>query len=464
MYTLYQKELAPLVKIYKDIDRRGILVDTAKRDELISKYLMYFEANLKVLRGFTGDDKFNPNSPAQVGALVYEILKYPKRSKISDTGRHGYKTDKDTLDDLIINSPEKCNNPRLGPQILARIITCRKLGKVLEYLSTPLHPDGRFRCSYNLAGTETGRTSASKTIDECILTIKDGTTRLGRSFQTLTKHGFHVDEDIFDDIESATIAHDIRSIFIPSDGYVFMEMDGSQAEARVVAVLAEDWILLDTFDLPPKLHARTAAQIFDDITAEEITKNLPVIPGLGIAYYDMGKRVRHAGNYDMGPFRLAQMTHLGLGSCEIKMQRFHAANSNTREVFHREIREALHLPRRELVTPLGRRRRFFERLSEKVYKKGFAQIPQSTISDHTKFTMRRVLEDFDEVRFLAEMHDGLMAEVPKDQIEEVSKSFRKHYERIIDFSGCTLSRDYKLVIPCEIEYSSTSWMEMKELD
>lgn len=462
MLTFYKNEIAPLIQIYKDIDRRGLLVDQEQRDRLISKYSMYYDSNLLILQRIVNNPKFNPRSPTQVGVLIYESMKYPKKSKVSDLGRRSYKTDKDTLDDLVINHTKE--NEKVKKEILNRIITCKKLYKVLEYLRTPLHPDGRFRCSYNITGTETGRTSASKTIDMGFgENIKDGAKQLGRSFQTLTKHGFHVDEDIFNDIESSTIAHDIRSIFVPSPGCVFLEMDGSGAEARVVAVLSEDWHLLETFDIPPNVHARTAAQIFDNIETKDITKDRPTVPGIGVAYYHIGKTVRHASNLGVGPFTISQRTHLPIQDATLKMHKFHEANPNIRNVFHKAVIDALRDPKRLLVSPQGRQRRFFDRLSEKVYRQGFAQIPQSTVGDHTKFTMRRVIEERKDVWFVAEMHDGLMAEVPKDNYEEISKVFKKHYERDIDFKSCTLSREYKLIIPCEIEVAKENWMNLEEV-
>src|SRR5207247_2411399 len=98
------------------------------------------------------------------------------------------------------------------------------------------HPDGTLGGNSNLAGTETGRTSFSKTIDEGLLSEKEAlkktkrTERLGRSLQTITKHGFHIDEEIFDGFEDLEIASDLRSMFIPPNGWVFIEGDGSQAE------------------------------------------------------------------------------------------------------------------------------------------------------------------------------------------------------------------------------------------
>ncbi len=463
---LYHKEIVPLIPIYKRIDEIGIRRDQAQCDKLLFKYNYLLESNLKTLRTLVGDDKFNPGSPPQVGKLIYEDLGFPIRRKTDvETGRKSYKTDKETLDDLSINHARENKQGDIGVKILGRVIICRKLKKVIEYIETPIHSDGRLRGSSNLAGTETARSSFSKTIDESFLFAKDGklkNRKLGRSLQTISKHGFHVDEEIFDDFQDVSIASDLRSMFVPSPGYVFLEADGSQAEARHVAVLAEDWELLSSFDTKPKLHAKTAGMIFG-FDPNKIFKDSPTVPKIGIAYYDLGKRIRHAGNYNMGPGRLAQMTHLAFGECKRMLEKFHELNPQLRSVFHLGIIDAI---RRTsiLTTPFGRRRMFFGYKDENLYKEAIAHIPQSTVSDHTKFTMRRVLEEAPWVWFINEQHDGLLAEVKKERVMEAATIMKKHLERPLNYSLCTLSRDYNLVVPCEIAISETNWMELKEIE
>jgi len=461
---LYHEEIVPLIPIYKRIDEIGIRRDDEQKERLLSKYTDLYESNLKTLRTLVNDPDFNPSSSQQVGILVYEQLGFPIRRKTDiETGRKSYKTDKDTLDDLVINHGMENKQGVLGLKVIGRVIICRKLRKVLEYINTPLHPDGRLRGSSNLAGTETGRSSFSKTIDEILVREGKGfkAKKLGRSLQTISKHGFHVDEELFDDFEDVSIASDLRSMFVPSPGYVFLEADGSQAEARHVAVLAEDWELLESFDRKPKVHAKTAGAIFG-IDPKIITKDSPTVPKIGIAYYDLGKRIRHAGNYNMGPGRLAQMTHMSFPECKRMMEKFHEVNPNIRSVFHLGVIDAIKRSR-VLVTPFGRKRMFFGYLDESLYKEAIAHIPQSTVSDHTKFTIRRVLDETPWVRFLAEQHDGLLMEVPRERVMEAARVVKRHLERPLRYDLCTLYRDVELVVPCETAWSDTNWMEMKDL-
>lgn len=460
------------------MDRVGLLVDNQQKEKLLIKYSTLYNSSLGMLRKIVNNDTFNPRSNPQVGKLIYEDLKYPMRRKTDEeTGRVTYQTDKDTLDDLTIHHAENNKVGKLGYEIISRIIVTRKLAKVLEYVDTPLHSDNRFKASSNLAGPKTGRSSSHKTIDErlrFIKEIKDSkyTKRLGRSLQTVTKHGFTVDEDVFDDFESKQIANDIRSIFVPYRNHLFIEGDGSGAEARVVFVLAEDYDGLAAMDQKPKIHAKTAALLFNIdvnlIRKDHLGNWTPAIPKVGLSYYDMGKKVRHAGNYDMGDFRLCQMTHVPIDECGRMLTIFHDSSPQIRMIFHAGIISQLRLTR-ELVNPFGRRRTFFSQLNEKTFKEAFAEIPQNTISDLTKFTMWRIKEDLDptwyftKYRFLSEMHDALLSEVHKDYKNQYMDSFRKNYERPISFRNCSLSRDYDLTIPLELSWSDTNWMSMIEV-
>lgn len=477
---IYENEVAPSILIYRNLNETGLLVDDTQKHKLLDKYSLLYDTNLRVLRSLVNNEDFNPKSPQQVGRLVYEDLKYPLRQKTDEeTGAKSYRTDKDTLDDLKIHHAENNKAGKVGYIILNRVIICRKLAKVLEYINTPLYPDNTFRGSYNMAGTETGRTTCSKSIDEVIISEeeylrdkrKKRIKKLGRSLQTISKHGFEIEEEFFDDFEDKEIAHDLRSMFVPRRGYIFIECDGSQAEDRVVCVLANDFEALADCDRKPKKHAKTAALLFD-IDVSLIKKNehgewTPSIPKIGITYYDLGKKLRHGGNYDEGAFRIAQITHLPVQFCQEKLNKFHEANPKIRGVYHTEIRKILNSNDRSLRTPLGRRRDFFARLDDKMYKEGFAYIPQSTIGDVTKFTMHRVAADLSgymtDYFFDVEAHDSILAEVRKDMKDKYIEVFKKHYERKIDFRGCSLSRDFELSIPIEAFIGEGNWMEMEEV-
>jgi len=467
--NLYDNEVAPSIMIYANMDETGILIDQEQRQKLLQKYTNHYEIELKVLRSRVNNDDFNPRSPDQVGEFVYEILKFPKRTQTSPTGKVSYKTDKDTLDDLLINYGEQNALGRLGYIAVSQIILCKKLGMIMQYIKTPLHPDGHWRGISNMVGAETGRTTSSKSIDERWLYEDEPkgsegkfTKRLGRSLQTITKHGFSIDEEIFTGFSDRAIAKDIRSMFVPHHGFCFLEGDGSQAEARVVAVLADDMEMLAMFDEKPNIHKKTAGLIFN-CDPETIGKEEPYIPKIGTSYYHLGKISRHAGNNNMKANRLAQMSHLPLAECQRILEVFHRRHPSIRGVFHKEIRDHINSTR-TLVNPNGRRRMFFGRPDEALYNEAIGNIQQGTISDLTKFTMHRVVSNLDgymrDYFFLNEAHDSILTEIRIEKKMEYAKTFKKLYERPINFINCSLSRNIDLVIPCEQSSSSDNWQDV----
>ena len=99
-----------------------------------------------------------------------------------------------------------------------------------------------------------------------------------------------------------------------------------------------------------------------------------------------------------------------------------------------------------------------------MYKVAFANIPQAAVSDHNKFTILRQLVDKypDPLAIpLAEAHDSLTFEVKKELREEFGEFFKRFCESPINFSECSLSRDYDLVIPADVKWSDTNWKEMR---
>ena len=112
----------------------------------------------------------------------------------------------------------------------------------------------------------------------------------------------------------------------------------------------------------------------------------------------------------------------------------------------------------------SRRRDFFGRITEDAYKQAFSTIPQATVSDHNKFTiLGKLVQEYQvpAVFPIAESHDSNMFEVRLDIREQFIESFHKAIVTPINFLGCSLSRDYDLVIPGEIGWSADNWGAIK---
>jgi DNA polymerase I len=449
----YFNHVHPTFFIYKKMDQYGIRVDDTQRKTLISKYEPKLDEICSTIN-MVAEETINPLSPTQVGKLVYEILKCPKKSHVTPSGKWAYSTDEDSLEDLYVNQVSDSGRKT----ILRSLIVARKYAKVLQFLRSPISPDGRMRTSYKLHGTETGRTSAGKSIEPFFALGKKNKIEdieCGGSFQTIPKHGY--------EFGTERIGGELRSIFVPSPGYIFVEGDQAQAEDRIVCVLAQDWAGLEIlnkktfirnrFGLKDDRHTLTAVLVtskkFEDITEDD--------------RQNKGKKPRHAGNYNASAGMLAVFTHLPFGECKRIMDKFHSENPKIRGIFHEGIKNQI-LEKRFLVSPHGRRRDFFGQVNEDTYKVAFANIPQATVSDHNKFTiLRRLVLEYPEPFAipLAESHDSLTFEVRIEHKDAFISKFRMACETPIDFSGCSLSRDYNLIIPGDVKWSDENWMNMK---
>jgi len=313
----------------------------------------------------------------------------------------------------------------------------------------------RARTVYKIVGTETGRTSTG------VVKPPDSVKQHGVPFQIIHKH-----EDVTLDVSIDGI--DVRSMYVADKGYVFLEWDYSQAEDRVVQVLAKDFDALDQMNrkdfrrnqhgMKDDRHTMTAVMCCDK-PFEEITD------------YDrqIGKKTRHAGNYDMGKHQgMLNFAKYGVFLSEWKvgklLEKFHATNPAIRGVFHKGIQEALAANDCILMSPLGRRHIFFNRWGDDMFKEGYAFIPQSTVSDANKFSMLRIRRQLPYIEFeiVQECHDSGLALVREGIVKDAAKIIKKEAEKPINFKQCSLSRDYNLVIPVDFKVG-TVWSELETL-
>lgn len=427
---------------FLEMENRGFLVDDAKKTELKYRYEFLWETVHEKLEGQIGHP-FNVKSVPGMYTLLYQEMKFkpPKKEATSE----------DTLIALMANQC-KGKDGDLKKQILEGILEERRirdqLSRAINF--TPDY-DGRCKTSFKIVGTETGRRSTN------ILKAPVRPKKIGLSFHTIPKHG--------------RLARDIRSMFIPDKDFVFIQGDLSQAEARIVAVLAEDWELLQAFDVID-IHRRTAGLFFGYTGGKLILANthIPIVDDLtkdGPERFT-GKTFRHAGNYDMRKHTAmvsfntnAQKYEINTSISEWKagqfIEMFHAASPKIRGIFHRDIKLALDNGR-TLITPYGRVRIFHGKYDADLYGEGYAQLPQSTVADTTLNAALAAWDDWGHDSkisfFVTESHDALVAQVPLKEYPIYSRSLRKHMTRPIDFSThCTLKRSFILTIPVDIEVS-----------
>ena len=427
----------PLHDLYWKMEEEGWKIDLAKREGLDLKYSK-MRAELQVELDVTLGAQLNVKSIPQCKSALFDILGLPERQS----------TDEDTLVSMLSGSARSDEQAR---KVINGILDIRKIrDQISRYIRARPDYDGRMRTSTKITGAETGRSATG------ILQRPVRPQKIGIAMQTLTKHG-----------EFGT---DIRAMLVPDDGYVFLSVDQAQAEARVVALLAEDYKFLELIDRVD-VHRMTAGWIFGKEPEAIGRKSVERI---------IGKTVRHAGNYDMGAKRLCDLVTtdtkkqgldypISLYRAKQILGTFHDRTPNIRDVFHKQIKQALN-ETRELISPcshlpgvLGRRRHFFDRWSKEMWKEGYAQIPQASVSDHTKGVALRIKEKIPGIRIILEAHDGLDFLVPKGEVNIYARTIQDEFLHPIDFRVCSLPRG-ELIIPVEAQVAEDNFKDFVDFE
>lgn len=441
----YYNFLMKLHKLYLDIENVGFLVDQKRREELLLKYIQWDERLRYELWKNTGQF-VNAMSWKQVDKLLYDDLKVPRRKG----------TGEEVLTKLLNGAVKKQEQK----DAIVNILDQRRVRKTIgTYILAPEDYDGRMRTTYYLC-LETGRTSTGlqeppiRPWIEVVERDEKGHKKKkkkarGTAFQTMTKHG--------------DIGQDIREQYIADPGYVFLNADKSQAEARVVARLADDEEMLKLYD-EHDIHALTASW-FVGGTEEDWSKKK-----LGYEHPNrfLGKTLRHAGHLGAKKSRAAtevntqaRKYHIPIeiseAQAEIALKVFHMKSPKIQGVFHNGVIECINKSR-ILIAPLpygidskfGGRRTFFERYGDELFRQAFSYLPQRAISDSTKADALRIKARLPWIRIILESHDALLFAVDERIVDDVTPIIREEMERPINFETCSLPRK-ELVVPCEIE-------------
>lgn len=439
----YQNFIMTLPDFYLEIENNGFRIDEAKRESLIRKYTEWDE-RLGFEMWQLADVDINVSSPLQVYSLLFDQWKLPHREG----------TGEEELTALLnLQSGIKL------PEHRAWIEKCLERRRVRKTLNTYLLAipdfDGKMRTTCFMC-LETGRTSTSQQdppIRPCVDTVGNGKKVdmkvLGTGFQVLTKHG--------------DIGSDVRGMYLPDEGEIFVQLDSSQAEARVVFNLATDEQALEDIDTHD-YHALTASWFFggteDDYSKRKLGYESPI--------RFAGKTLRHAGHLGAGKRRAATELNtqarkykipitITESQAERALKVFHARQPLIQRIFHAEVIESLKRERK-LTAPLpygidaerGGIRIFYERWGDDLFREAFSYLPQRTVSDNTKAAGIRIKKKFKEAKIILEAHDALLFSIREEYLNDFVPLAKKEMERPINFLCCSLPRRY-LKIPCEVE-------------
>lgn len=449
----YYGYLHHLHDLYMRIERAGIGIDYDQRSLLDRKYTLLLEECRTHLRELVGRE-INYNSYPQVAKLFYEELKIPKRlAEYRDkNGKRKLGTNEKVIAALLANTVK---DGRVR-DILEGTLDIRRYRKTRSvYIRANPDTDGKLRCSYRIDGTESGRTSTRK------MKPPIRPYPIGIPYHVLTKHG--------------TIGADVRTMLIPDKGKILGETDLSQADARTVGLLSRDdatlW-LMDNADLH-RITTGIFTGILSDVSTvddldgrfdsekkERLNNVSSRVQNISDQIRQMGKRGRHGGNFDMGKHTLmvqfnteSKRFNLGITISEWRanqiLEAFHRFTPKVRDVFHEEIKEFV-LTNGFLVNPFGRKRIFFDR-SEDAAKDWYAQIPQSTTSDHLRSGIFRVLDRIPDLEILIESHDAFTWQCKIGEEERIAQVIDECFATPIDFSNCSLPRG-ELVIKADTKF------------
>lgn len=406
MLHLFQKIEMPLVYTLFDMETLGIQVNKEALKvygDKLGVRIVELEKNIYEMAG----EKFNINSPKQLGVILFEKLSLPFAKKT----KTGYSTSADILEKL------RCEDPIIG-----MILEYRQLTKLKSTYADGLAnyigaEDNRIHSSFNQTITATGRISSTEPNLQNIPIRME----LGR---------------------------EIRKVFIPREGYVFLDADYSQIELRVLAHMSADKMLIDAYWQAQDIHKITASQVFHT-PLEEVTS----------VQRSNAKAVNFGIVYGISSFGLGQDLNITRKEAEGYIKKYFETYPRVKTFLDELVASG---KEKGFVTSLfGRRRPIPELSSSNFMQRSFGEriamnSPiQGTAADIIKVAMIGVNHKLKELnlksRLILQIHDELLVETHKDEIEQVKEVIYREMQAAAQLS-----------VPLEVEVNmGNNWYEAK---
>lgn len=394
-FEFCQQRSTAFIPIVMEMMRNRLRLDRAWHTKLADILATERIKKHQELTAMIGRD-INVKSSQQIQTLLYDELRLPVKKK--------YGTGQPTVDEYSLKELRaETNHP-----VLALILEERHLRtKESNYINVTFDsdPDGELYLGYmgNIGGTKTGRWSYNKS-----------PKWRGSSPQTVPKI--------------------MRLMYVPPQGSVFWQRDLSQAEARIVAWLANCRFLLDVFNSPIKIHKLVGSRIFKCPPESIISDSLE---------YDISKRVVHGYDYKMQSRKIAILANVPYDFAA------RAYNEYAKEVpeideWHTNVK-ATAIKTGRLVTPIGRVRECFQAtgsvanigaMSDEIWRDLISYIPQSTVPDVLNEGMYKVWEQLPWIRWHQQGHDSYLCSGPPDRTPEVYEVAEKSADIHFQIRGC----------------------------
>ncbi len=395
----------PLIYSLFHMEEAGIRVQREALEEYGRKLGEQIAVLEQEIYGLSGE-VFNINSPKQLGVILFEKLKLPYGKKT----KTGYSTSADILEKLAPEHP-----------LVSKILEYRQLAKLkstyADGLAAYIGGDGRIHGKFNQTITATGRISSTEPNLQNIPVRME----LGR---------------------------EIRKVFVPEDGYVFVDADYSQIELRVLAHMSGDRRLIAAYHEAQDIHRITASQVFhipfEEVTAEE-RRNAKAV-NFGIVY-------------GISAFGLSEDLSISRKEALDYINQYFETYPGVKAFLDGLVASAKE--QGYVSTMYGRRRPVPEISSSNFMQRNFGERVamnspiQGTAADIMKIAMvevdRRLRREGLRSRLILQIHDELLVETAPDEVEQVKTILREEMDGAASLS-----------VPLEVDMNvGKSWFETK---
>ena len=379
MERLYGEVELPLAFALADMEEIGVAV----RKEELKTYGEHLQERISEVEAsiyHQAGERFNINSPKQLGVILFEKLQLPGAKKT----KSGYSTAADVLEKLAPEAP-----------VVADILEYRQLTKLkstyADGLAAYIGTDGRIRSTFHQTITATGRISSA-------------------------------DPNLQNIPVRMELGREIRKVFVPEDGYVFVDADYSQIELRIMAHMSGDENLISAYHQDSDIHRLTASQVFH-VPPEEVTS----------LQRRNAKAVNFGIIYGISSFGLSQDLSISRKEAAEYIQNYFDAYPGVKEYLEGTVKNAKE--QGFVTTMYGRRRPMPELSSGNFMQRSFGErvamnAPiQGTAADIMKIAMirvaRRLKKEGLKSRLILQVHDELLIEAPIGEVDYVSSLLRE---------------------------------------
>ena len=383
MLDIYNNVEIPLTYALYDMEQAGIMVAGDKLKEYGERLKTGIDALEKDIYAEAGHE-FNINSPKQLGEILFGEMQLPGGKKT----KTGYSTSASVLEKLEPDYP-----------FVSKILEYRQLTKLkstyADGLAVYIGEDNRIHGKFNQTITATGRISSTEP------NLQNIPVRM-------------------------PLGREIRKVFIPKEGCVFIDADYSQSELRILAHISDDKNLIDAYNHSKDIHAATASLVFH-VPLEEVTKE----------QRSNAKAVNFGIVYGISSFGLSNDLSISRKEAEQYIKDYFISYPGIKNYLDNSVKEAKE--KGYSVTMFGRRRPIPELTSGNFMQRQFGERVamnspiQGSAADIMKIAMINVAKELKEKdlksKIVLQVHDELLIEAYENEVEQVKDILKRNMEQ-----------------------------------